>query len=86
MNSIQTAASKDEAPKGPDVTDLVILVEKSLKTCCRQIKEPNKRRIWRTVDFYSTNLNGAKWWMDRMKTNLICKFFIKVCFSEIKRF
>jgi len=37
--SIKTAASKDEAPKGPDVTDLVKHVEKSLKTCCKHSKD-----------------------------------------------
>ena len=39
MYSIQTAASKDQAPKGPDVIDLVKQVEKSLKTCCKQSKD-----------------------------------------------
>jgi len=37
--SIQTATSKEQAPKGPDVTDLVKIVEKSLKKCCRESKD-----------------------------------------------
>jgi len=36
--SVQTAASKDQAPKGPDVTELVKHVERDLKKCCKHSK------------------------------------------------